>query len=163
MLRNEQFQKKFFWLNNAFIGDSTMNKQKNFVSETGLLVSKFLVGLNGGAAVVDINVCFRDTSNDLWHYRSICRIFRGVSEWHRYFPGFTEASLYRVVEQIPDPHRIVLRTYCSSDILNMFVRLYPESKRNELAQWYTEVSSFPTLQGDEKGRIERILCEFGIL
>lgn len=163
MLKIEWFPKKFFWLNNAFIGDSTMNERKEFVSETGLLVSKFSVGLDRDDAIVDINVCFRDTTDDLLHYRSICRIFRGVSEWRPYFPGFTEAFLYRVVEQIPEHHRILLRTYCSSDILNMFVRLYPESKRNELAQWYTEVNSLPTLQGDEKGRIERILCRFGIL
>lgn len=46
----------------------------------------------------------------------------------------------------------------------MFVRLYPEDKRDELVQWYREVSSeYPNLQNNQKERIKKALENFGVL
>jgi len=135
-----------------------MNDENQFIPEVGVLISRFLIGLNGSA---EIDICFRDNPNNERHYQNVCRIFWGVSE--RYFSGCIDTCT-GFCEQGSVGNNIVVRTYCSRETLNMFVRLYPEDKRDELVQWYREVSSeYPNLQNNQKERIKKALENFGVL
>ena len=132
-----------------------MNDENQFIPEVGVLISRFLIGLNGSA---EIDICFRDNPNNERHYQNVCRIFWGVSE--RYFSGCIDTWPVSVNKDLLEIILLWEHTVRGKPWICLFVCIRKTSETslfNGTGRWVPNIRTFRIIRRRGLKRLLRIL------